>query len=215
MTSRTDFQVIVDAGAAVQIRRRAEFRASPWRNGGGVTHEAMRRPSTGDAYDWRVSVAEIASSGPFSAFDGYRRHMLLLSGAGLELEFPDGRLARLLRPGDLTSFAGSPPPECRLIAGPCVDLNLICAHGLPVETWLLRGDAQHDVGVAAGDVVLAFCIEGTATLVDHGAETGTVGSTDLAVIDLASPGTVRVCPSARRADSSALFLAKLAPSEGG
>ena len=214
MACDSNFQVIVDAGAAVQIRRRAEFRASPWRNGGGVTHEAMRRPSTGDAFDWRVSVAEIASSGPFSAFEGYRRHMLLLSGAGLDLDFPDGRLDRLRRPGDLVSFAGAPPPECRLLAGPCVDLNLICAHGLSLETWLLRRDAQHDIGVAAGDVMLAFCIAGVATLVDPTTQFGTLGCSDLAVLDVASPGRVHVRAPAPGADANALFLAKLAAPEG-
>ena len=56
MACDSNFQVIVDAGAAVQIRRRAEFRASPWRNGGGVTHEAMQLLM---ACRWRGNVREL------------------------------------------------------------------------------------------------------------------------------------------------------------
>jgi len=49
-----------------------EFRAQPWKNGGGVTHEIIRWPDS-DAYDVRISLAEDRVAGPFSQFPGYQR----------------------------------------------------------------------------------------------------------------------------------------------
>jgi environmental stress-induced protein Ves len=78
------------ADADITIIRRSSFTALPWRNGGGITHEAIRVPPTGDAFLWRVSVAQIDSSGPFSDFAGYDRKMVLLRGRGIALEFGSG-----------------------------------------------------------------------------------------------------------------------------
>ena len=58
----------------------------PWRNGGGVTREYLVHPGA-DAFEWRVSVADVASDGPFSEFAGYERVLTLLSGAGMALTF--------------------------------------------------------------------------------------------------------------------------------
>ena len=73
----------------LQIIRRASFTATPWKNGGGITHEAIRVPAGGDTFRWRVSVAHINASGPFSEFAEYNRKMVLLQGAGIDLRFGD------------------------------------------------------------------------------------------------------------------------------
>ena len=52
----------------------------PWKNGGGSTRElACWPPGAGmDSFAWRVSVATIARPGPFSAFPGVDRQIMLL-----------------------------------------------------------------------------------------------------------------------------------------
>lgn len=102
----------------------------PWKNGGGVTRELLRWPANGDAADgagdWRLrlSVADIAADGPFSAFPGVMRWFAVLDGAGVVLSLPDGE--RTLRPGDAPfCFDGAMAPGCRLLDGPTVDLNLM------------------------------------------------------------------------------------------
>lgn len=100
---------------------------TPWRNGGGVTRELLAWP---DPADWRlrVSVADIAADGPFSAFPGVRRWFTPLSGEGVVLDFPDQSLA--LRPGDAPlAFDGAAAPGCRLMGGPVRDLNLMVRDG--------------------------------------------------------------------------------------
>ena len=65
--------------------------ATPWKNGGGLTREIVCMPHGGglDSFDWRVSIAHIASNGPFSTFPGVDRVITLLeNGAAHELQAP-------------------------------------------------------------------------------------------------------------------------------
>ena len=54
----------------MQIIHPASFVARPWKNGGGITHEVIRVPADPEDFRWRVSMAEVAASGPFSRFTG-------------------------------------------------------------------------------------------------------------------------------------------------
>lgn len=122
----------------MQIIRYRELEPVPWKNGGGLTREVMRRPLAG-AFRWRLSLAEISASGPFSDFAGYRRLMMLLEGGGVQLRFADGGTGALRRPGDLIEFDGALRTECELIEGPCVDLNLMVdARGPAPQVRVLR-----------------------------------------------------------------------------
>jgi hypothetical protein len=99
----------------------------PWRNGGGITRELLAWPSS---QDWRcrLSVADIASDGPFSAFPGVIRHFVVLEGDGVALDFGSGRVEQ--RPGDAPlAFDGAAAPGCRLLGGPVRDLNLMIRGG--------------------------------------------------------------------------------------
>ncbi|HSY97365.1 MAG TPA: HutD family protein, partial [Steroidobacteraceae bacterium] len=111
----------------LQLIRNASLTAAPWKNGGGITYEVLRVPSSGDPFRWRLSVAHIDASGPFSDFAGYNRKMVLLKGAGVELRFGDGVTKTLRQVGDLTEFDGAQSTYCELLNGPCVDLNLMVA----------------------------------------------------------------------------------------
>ncbi|MFI4891511.1 MAG: HutD family protein [Steroidobacterales bacterium] len=111
----------------MKIVRQASLAATPWKNGGGLTREAIRVPASGEPFAWRVSFAQIDRSGPFSDFSGYVRHMVLLRGAGVRLEFADGGMATLREVGDSIRFDGAVATSCELLQGSCVDLNLIAS----------------------------------------------------------------------------------------
>lgn len=104
----------------------------PWKNGGGVTREIVCQPPSagvgagmGD-FDWRVSIAHIASDGPFSAFPGVDRVITLLSGGGVHLQSDDGQVIhRLDVPLVPFAFAGETPIHARLLAGDCHDFNVM------------------------------------------------------------------------------------------
>jgi hypothetical protein len=73
---------------------------------------------------WRVSMAGVATDGPFSGFPGFDRHLMVLSGDGMILDdCPSGPILMegTLRP---VSFSGDWPVSARLIGGPVQDFNL-------------------------------------------------------------------------------------------
>jgi environmental stress-induced protein Ves len=123
---------------SLQIIRKASFSAAPWKNGGGITYEAMRVPAGGDSFRWRLSVAHIDVSGPFSDFAAYNRKMVLLRGSGLKLEFADGQQTALRHMGDLAEFDGAVATRCELLNGPCIDLNLIVSKSMRAEVRVER-----------------------------------------------------------------------------
>ncbi|KRA57281.1 hypothetical protein ASD89_06235 [Caulobacter sp. Root656] len=148
----------------MRILRAADRVATPWRNGGGVTREvAAWPPDAGlDAFDWRISLADVAADGPFSAFPGVDRVLTVIVGDGLVLEI-DGRPVSL-EPGEPLAFPGEAVVEARLTAGPIRDLNVMVRRGVwtaRVEPW--RGNP---VSIADGPtlVVLLEDVEDFAQL---------------------------------------------------
>lgn len=102
--------------------------AMPWKNGGGVTREIVCQPPGADmdSFDWRVSIAHIASDGPFSSFVGIDRVITLLNGGGVHLLGDDGKVNHCLdTPWAPFSFAGETAIQARLLAGDCHDFNVM------------------------------------------------------------------------------------------
>lgn len=88
---------------------RATLHASAWKNGGGVTREIACWPQGAGMNDflWRLSIATVAVSGPFSAFPGIDRVITLLDGPGVRLTSDDGAIDhRLDRPLAPFAFPG-------------------------------------------------------------------------------------------------------------
>lgn len=107
---------------------RSTLPAQPWKNGGGVTREVLCLPAdSGFAhFDWRVSIAQIARSGPFSAFPGVDRVITLLEGGGVHLRSADGAIDhRLDTPLAPFAFAGDVAVQADLLAAQCEDFNVM------------------------------------------------------------------------------------------
>jgi hypothetical protein len=156
--------------------------ATPWKNGGGITHEAMRVPPGGDPFLWRVSVAHIDASGPFSDFADYDRTMVLLRGAGIELRFGDGTSKTLLRPGDLVNFDGALATHGELLGGPCVDLNLMISKKDTAAARVERFIESFAVNTARNETTLVFPIDRRIKLQITSGKAATLEAGDLAVL---------------------------------
>lgn len=102
-----------------------QYRRERWKNQLGWTREIHRHPEGAQDWDWRVSIAEVDHDGPFSAFPGCDRELLLLSGEGMRLVFDDGETVLLEPPHGSLRFAGERPLRAELVAGPTHDFNLI------------------------------------------------------------------------------------------
>ncbi|HMK84730.1 MAG TPA: HutD family protein, partial [Steroidobacteraceae bacterium] len=188
----------------MHIIRRSSFEAVPWKNGGGITHEAIRVPARGDEFRFRVSVARIEASGPFSDFAAYNRTMVLLEGSAVELRFSNGTRRVLRAVGDMAQFDGALATQCELKHGPCTDLNLITLKTLgEVEARVERLDGTLSLPVRPGCTTLVFPLDAAAVLVEH--EAAMLEPWDLALIS--GPGRVaaRVEPRAPRA-AAAVFV---------
>lgn len=113
-----------------------EYQRQRWKNGLGWTREVLREGADAERFDWRVSIAEIDQDCPFSAFPGYQRILVLLSGEGMRLRFDDdGSEHAVLPPHGLVRFDGRRSLHCQLIDGPTQDFNLMWAPDR-VETLL-------------------------------------------------------------------------------
>jgi uncharacterized protein len=171
----------------VRIIRQSEFTATPWKNGGGITHEAIRVPANGDPFRWRVSVAHIEKSGPFSDFAAYNRTMVLLQGSGAALKFANGDERLLRAAGDMVEFDGALPTQCELLHGPCVDFNLMVAksqHGAHARVERLRQPTS--LLATRGWSTLIFPIDAAVRLHTGGGDTAALEPWDLAVISHAA-----------------------------
>jgi uncharacterized protein len=166
----------------LQIIRKSAFISVPWKNGSGITHEAMRVPETGDTFRWRVSIAHIDSSGPFSDFSGYQRIMVLLRGTGVLLRFNAGESRELRSVGQLVEFDGAGQTYCELLDGPCVDLNLMVAASMPVQARVARLDAGIAVAATQDQATVIFGVDDPLLLESDAGESTTLEPWDLAVI---------------------------------
>ncbi len=111
---------------SARLLRAADYRRMRWKNGGGWTTElASAGAGDGGDFDWRVSIAEIDSDGAFSPFPGCDRHIALLDGPGMELQFEAAQAIRLDQRLRFVRFAGEAKPFGRLLGGAVRDFNVI------------------------------------------------------------------------------------------
>lgn len=117
-----------------------------WKNGAGSMRDlASAPPDAGwEAFDWRISIAEIAQDAPFSAFPGLDRCIVLLRGAGARLRSADGTLRVMDRIGEPVEFAGEEGIAATLIDGPSSNLSVMvrrAGHRAHVRWCTTRVDA--------------------------------------------------------------------------
>lgn len=171
----------------------AAQRIVPWRNGAGRTREVAIEPpgaSVDTGFTWRVSVAGVASDGPFSRFPGIDRCLWLLRGDGMELDV-DGVRVRLDRPLQRIDFAGEVAVHARLLGGPTEDVNVMTSRqavAVSAEVVDLAAGAAFGADLPPGQHLL-LVLAGALDLAD-----GTLGPGDAVRFD--GGGPVRAVASA-------------------
>ncbi|MEV1021543.1 HutD family protein [Streptomyces sp. NPDC050264] len=156
----------------------ADRTAVAWKNGGGVTREITGSPAGAGMADflWRVSLAEVAADGPFSAFPGVGRTLTMVEGDGMELTV--GGVETLVNtPYQPRDFAGDVATDCRLLGGPVVNFNVM---------WRRDGlAAPPSVAVVRGRLPLAPGTALVVALAEAGAEVAgrTLGRFDAVLVE--------------------------------
>lgn len=141
-------------------RTLADARRLPWRNGRGVTEELALGPAGAaferDDWAWRLSRAAVVEDGPFSAFPGVDRVLVLTDGAGLLLRHGADGVPVRLPPLVAHAFPGDVPTRASRLGGPVRDLNVMTRRGrVRARVEVVRtGPDGSRAAVAAGDVVV-------------------------------------------------------------
>lgn len=150
----------------------ADYRRMPWRNGGGMTTEIAIAPQgasvSGERFVYRVSIADVASDGPFSRFEGYDRHIMLLAGAGMTLDCGAQGRIELTAPFEPRAFSGDWDVHGALVAGAARDFNVIVDRSRAAAT--LEGRVvEHAEAIACepGTVCIVHIIDGELTGADR------------------------------------------------
>jgi len=135
-----------------------EWIAQPWRNGGGVTHEILRRSARGDVddYDLRLSLAEVTRSGPFSTFPGYRRWSFLADGAPIKLA-RDASFELTAR-GDHVELPGAVAITATLPAGPTHLFNILARVPLVAGFGPCAHPVDYVFALVARDDLARWCL---------------------------------------------------------
>jgi environmental stress-induced protein Ves len=172
---------VEEPAGSMQILRESDYVTVPWKNGGGLTREILKVPPQAAAFDWRLSLATIATPGPFSLFDGYDRTLVLVRGAGVALDFgPHGRTT-LRAPGQMVAFDGAWPTQCALIDGPSTDLNLIVARArAEAQAVILCVTAPEVVRTAGWEETLLCCVSGSVQIQNAPGEVAKLSGADVA-----------------------------------
>jgi len=151
--------------ADVRLLRASDHRRMAWSNGGGTTYEVATSPEGAglDGFDWRISLADVAASGPFSPFPGIDRSLVLVDGAGMELEIDGATTA--LRRHDVVHFAGEQSVSCRLTHGPTRDLNVMTRRGrCTAVVEVVDVDGPRPLTTETRGLLVVVCLEGRLLL---------------------------------------------------
>jgi hypothetical protein len=145
----------------MRVLRSADYASMPWKNGGGTTAEIAIGPpgSALDSFDWRISMAHVASDGPFSSFPGIDRTLTIIEGAGLRLSV-DERAVELTTRSDPFSFRGEAATHATRMAGDVTDLNVMSRRARFAHR-VRRIAASGNFARSDASIVILFCAAGS------------------------------------------------------
>jgi len=138
----------------IELIRADQYTIMLWKNGAGFTLEIARSQGEAD-FDWRISMADVTTSGPFSLFPNKQRIISVLDGQGIVLHV-DELPAKTLKQGDIFAFHGESQVQSELLEGEIRDLNLIYD---PVKfharfQWL--NDAAEQAFISSAELIFIF-----------------------------------------------------------
>ncbi|WP_275791011.1 HutD/Ves family protein [Pararhizobium gei] len=167
----------------MHVLRAGDYRRMPWKNGAGETAEIAVFPPEADlaGFGWRISMATVASDGPFSIFAGIDRTLSILNGEGMELTIEGRQPLTLTQASAPLAFPADVATSARLVAGTITDLNVMTRRGQwahQVEHRTFEGQHRLD---AEGGITMLLALGNLRIQSDHHGEE--LGRLDCACLD--------------------------------
>lgn len=138
----------------IELIRADQYTKMLWKNGGGFTLEIARSQGEAD-FDWRISMAAVTTSGPFSLFPNKQRIISVLDGQGMVLHVDD-LPAKNLNQGDIFAFHGESQVQSELVDGAIRDLNLIYDPAKFHARFQWLNDAAEQAFISSADLIFIF-----------------------------------------------------------
>jgi environmental stress-induced protein Ves len=190
----------------MRIVRAADYRRMPWKNGGGSTTEVALAPATAtlDNFDWRISMAHVAASGPFSRFPGINRTLAVIAGRGIHLTVNGGTVT-LDRDSQPHFFPGDVETSVTLIDGPIDDLNVMSSRAR-YRHCMTRHRIDAAITLTADtDLAVVMPRDGDIALTVAGSTT-TIADGDTAILKRADNPDGRIVLDRAEATAADVFL---------
>jgi environmental stress-induced protein Ves len=183
---------------SAQVLRAADRVARCWGAGSGTTATVAE----GDG--WRVSIATVTRSGPFTALPGVHRRLALLRGEPLELDL-GAIVLRADADAPPAGFAGDEPPTARVTGAGSTVVNAFVSSTGTAKIELVRVDDE-TLRIGHGWDAVVFAASVTTTVEAHAPARGldvrvlTLDPTDALVLRADGPAptvSLRVVGSGR------------------
>ena len=108
----------------IQHLSSADYKCMLWKNGAGYTIELARSEGSSlELFDWRISMADVKTSGSLSKFDGMQRYLTVLEGQDILLNID--HQVKHLQYLESIKFSRDSQVSCELPNGKIRDFNLI------------------------------------------------------------------------------------------
>ena len=138
----------------IKLIRADQYTKMLWKNGAGFTLEIARSQGEAD-FDWRISMADVTTTGPFSLFPNKQRIISVLDGKGMVLHVDD-LPAKTLNQGDIFAFYGESQVQSELVDGAIRDLNLIYDPAKFHAHFQWLNDTAEQVFISSADLIFIF-----------------------------------------------------------
>lgn len=138
----------------IELIRADQYTKMLWKNGAGFTLEIARSQGEAD-FEWRISMADVTTSGPFSLFPNKQRIISVLDGQGMVLHVDD-LPAKMLNQGDIFAFHGESQVQSELVDGAIRDLNLIYDPAKFHARFQWLNDAAEQIFISSADLIFIF-----------------------------------------------------------
>jgi environmental stress-induced protein Ves len=179
----------------MRIIRSTGYRRMKWKNRGGETIEIAVSPPGASLEDfhWRVSMAHVATAGPFSIFPGVDRTLAVIAGAGITLHVAGRGAVRLGQEEAPFAFPGDLPVEAALVGGAIDDLNVMTRRGRH-RHLLSRIRTSGAINLPRhGDIMIVIARRSGATL-RAVRQAESLAAQDAAILDESDGARVEIAP---------------------